>query len=571
MNRILLRLIILIAGVAINAAALAQDPSDSTVVSFVDSAGQPVENVRAYFYNGKLAKKLESKSGSATVEASDGIVAAVADGFQYSGTILSNDPAQVVLMRDDEPYPPINNRPFPLTAELKKQFKEKLESKLWEELENNPNRSPVDIQQAMRILGRWSPAKSLKFLNEQDLNSQMKTAAQQPIIAGFLESDVESAMQLIDEIKNPMFRAMSLGAILKELPAKHSAMSVIEKQMVDSLREVKQPGLRLMGLSALAQHYADTDRTELAQKIVDRHLEEAKKLPADGLPGFARSLFAALVAEKNIPLALSLIEGGKDENEQPRAEARVAFYACRTHPQQAIELLDRSSRNPNLITYFDNHIKLSHRMAVEQTEAAIKLVELIDEPNQQAWGYGMMAMRLKASNPELAKDLLNRAIVGLDQAKPPTTWSRNWHSPSMTLAGLLPVAQDVCPEQVRSMIWQSVFHGIPKSRWVDGLSNQMKLQIAAGGIARYDVALAKALMTEKKIKIDRSYGSFAAHQFLIDPNGIGALIERGLESNERHHVKKQLASVLNCDEATFWKMVSKPMMLEWPTERFEEH
>lgn len=571
MNRILLIFIIQIAGVAICAAALAQSAADSTVVSFVDSAGKPVENVRAVFYSGKLGQKLEPQSGSATLEAREGIVAAVADGFQYSGTILSNGPAKVILMRDDEPCQPIKNRPFPLTPELKKQTQEKFGSLLWEELEKNPDSSPVDIQQAMLILGRWSPAKSLKFLNEQDLNSQMKVSAQQPIVAGFLDTDVESAMQLIDDMKNPFFRAMSLVAILKELPAKHSAMPAIEKQMVDSFREVKQPGIRLMGWSALALRYAETGQTELAQKIVDRHIEEVKKLPANGLPGFARSLFAALIAEKDFPLALSLIEGGKDENEQPRAEARVAFYACRTHPQQAIELLERSTRNPELIQYSANHIKIAHRMAVEQTEAAIKLVESIDEPNQQAWAYGMMAMRLKASNPQLAKDLLNRAIDGLEQAKPSSKRSHQWHSRSMTLAGLLPVAQDVCPEKVESMIWQSVFHGIPKSRWIDGPSKYMKLQIAAGGIARYNAELAKALIKGRKFQIDRSNKFFAAHQFMIDPDSVGELIQRSMDAEPRHNAKDHFASVLNCDEASFWKMVSKPPWLDWPTERFEEH
>ena len=73
-----------------------------TKITFVDSSGAPVPTVDAVFFNGGQGQTIEIKNGSGTVQASKGVVAATAKGFQYSGGILDSKDLKIVLLRVDE-------------------------------------------------------------------------------------------------------------------------------------------------------------------------------------------------------------------------------------------------------------------------------------------------------------------------------------------------------------------------------------------------------------------------------------------------------------------------------------
>lgn len=130
--------------------------------------------------------------------------------------------------------------------------------------------------------------------------------------------------------------------------------------------------------------------------------------------------------------------------------------------------------------------------------------------------------------------------------------------------------EQVAPEKVRSMIWEVVFRAIPRSSLL--AENQM-LQHTAGAIARYDHDLAIALIDIDNLEIRTWPKSGGFHQAILKAQDLPAYAAK-ISSPETHEhaifrLQKELVDVLLVDEETFWRNVSKPIQLEWPTRKYE--
>ena len=327
---------------------------------------------------------------------------------------------------------------------------------------------------------------------------------------------------------------------------------------------------RLAAWSTLAEHYINSNRPELAQKIVDEHIEDVKKLPAGGWSGYPRSLFAALIVEKDPKLAGELVKG-MDKNEYNSALGRLAFHCCRTNPKLAVEFLNQQKHAENLIADAEHQIQVCHQMAIEQTDAAFELADSIKEPNQKAWAFGMIAKRLASSDSTRAKLALNKAT---DAMKNCTSEDDNWFTAASTVGGLLPIAESVAPEKMHSMIWQSVYLAIPRSRWnIGGGSKLSKRQSAAAAISRYDISIAKVLAGDKEIEIGSEPTRSAANQVALNLVELPEFFERldKVRHSSAFKPRQVVAEMLGGTHESFWKSVSTPNFLYWPTPNFEDH
>ena len=302
---------------------------------------------------------------------------------------------------------------------------------------------------------------------------------------------------------------------------------------------------------------------------MQQHIEEVKKLPSAGWSAFPRSLFAALVVDKDPQLAEELIKGNRDQHESNRAHARVAFSCCRTNPELATKLLSLCEHSENAINVWDKPTRVCYRMAIEQTEAARKLAVSIDELNQRAWALGLMAIRLNKSDPATAKILLTEAIETLAD---PAARDQQWFPVGGTLGGLLPIAQDVDPAKVQPMMWQAIFETLPRTRWVRGASNKIKIQSVAGAIARYDVELGRALVGKTEIELGSIFSESAARQALLAPSGMVDYTEKlcSSELTRQNQMLEKLTDLVTQSEGEFWKSISQPESLNWPTRKFED-
>ena len=74
-------------------------------------------------------------------------------------------------------------------------------------------------------------------------------------------------------VKNPIYRTTLLTALLKNGP-QGKKMLAVEAEFTNAIKNIPQPAYRLAMWAALAEHYLVTDRPELAQQIVDQHIDE---------------------------------------------------------------------------------------------------------------------------------------------------------------------------------------------------------------------------------------------------------------------------------------------------------
>ena len=469
--------------------ASVQETEKEIEVRFVDSANQPVENVRAYRYQNGKAKVISCADGTGSIPANGGLVVARKDGFQFSGTVINpNDAnATVVMMKDDEVGRKLATLPLPISDASKQKVIETLEEDFWTTLNANP-KDFSNVATCMKVLSWLNPEKTLQYIESNPVRGQMDVMVKQEVIKVLGKTDFETAVELTNTVKDPMGRSMLLRVLLKNPGADSELLAAVETEMADTIKSIPQPMYRYAVWASLAEHYLDTSRPEMAQKITDQHIEDIKKLPAGGWSGFPRSLFAALIVERDPELAKELVKG-MDKNESDRALGRLAFHCCRTHPQMAVEFLNQQKPSKNQIVRAKNHIQVCHRMAIEQTDAAFELAASIKEPNQQAWAYGLMAQRLHESDPDRANQALDLAVTCLANN---TTQDQSRFSSASTSAGLLPIAEQVASEKMNSLIWKSVYLSLPRSRWnTGGGSKTLKMQTAAAAIARYDVVIAR--------------------------------------------------------------------------------
>ena len=556
---------------------IAQEAEPKINVRFVDSAGDLVSSVSGYWYRvgaGK-AKKIVSADGKAEIPVNkvEGIIVAKSEGYQYSGLVLDSGTTtalSVVMLKDNEAGPAYENQPLPFSAEQKQQAIENIKEKLWEELEADPANHQV-LQHSVAVLAKLTPDRTLEYFESNWPKGKLKVLAKQEIIRGLAESDFARAVELADSTKNPMYRDALLTALLKHGP-QGKKMLAVEAELTNAIKNIPQPAYRLASWASLAEHYQVTDRPELAQQIVDQHIDEIKKLPAGGWSGFPRSLFAALIAETNPSEAVKLIEG-MDKNEIDRAYGRVAFHCCRQHPQQAVELLQKIKPVERAVVGFRHHVKVVHRMAVEHPDKAFELAASIDEPNQRAWALGMMASRLHESQSDRAKEALLKAVDALAEPTKQTRPANISLSPATTLAGLLPMAKDIAPEKMNSMIWQSVYLAVPRSRWNSGgVSKSALRQTTAAQISRYDRVIASALAGDQAIEQANNFGRTIPNLIALQFKSLSDELVRLDEVDTRlgPRSRRAAAHLLTASEESFWRSVSNPEYLNWPTEKFEE-
>ena len=176
--------------------------SQKSTSAFVDSSGSLVSDVKAYWYRaGKgKAKKISSVDGKAEIPINEGLIVAKSAGYQYSGLVLDSGTTtalSVVMLKDNEAGPAYENQPLPFSAEQKQQALEKIQDKLWEELEADPDNQQV-LQLSVAVLAKLTPDRTLEYFESNWPKGKLKVLAKQEIIRGLAESDFARAVELAD-------------------------------------------------------------------------------------------------------------------------------------------------------------------------------------------------------------------------------------------------------------------------------------------------------------------------------------------------------------------------------------
>jgi len=544
---------------------------EKVAVEIVGSNGNRITDVEVMWWHDRQHKKATSKNGKFSLPQKTGLLAVRKDGYQYTGIVLDektpSKPKLKMLRNDEIESRRLKVQPIPISPNLREKLTKTLRERCLQDFESaaNPNEKTTPV----RVLTELDSTKALELLEAGKFEGQLAGMVKQTLIERFARTDVSKAIPLADGEENPMFRSMLVGVLARSLDADHPQRATIESQWVDAVRNTEQPGMRLAGWAMLAEHYLHTDRPELVKKIVSQQMDDVKKLPAGGWSAFPRSLFAAFIVEDDPKLAGELIEGAVDY-ERSRALGRLAFHCCRTNPQQAKEFLDLIVKGQQIGDPY--HIKVAHRMASVHPQKAIELAKTIADPKQRGWALGMVSRVIAKTNPDLAKGSLDLVISSIEEGA--NAKLRTHTAPAELLAGLMPVAEEFAPERLHSMLWQSVWLTLPKSRWSESGSLGFQVESTASALARYDSRVAQALYRSPADKITDQFnqlsGDVATNRFVLAPEQLAAWFETQTSIGSSYRGYEAVAKLLSASPTEFWDSVSVPFVMQWPTEAFEE-
>lgn len=549
----------------------------SVKITIADVEGKPVANGLAYWFRNGKAKKLRiSEDSQVSVAAATGLVVVQSPDHQCSGVVLQNktrdelENAAIVLRSHNQPGRPLKTLPVPVRADQRKEIVAETLDLYWTKLKANP-KDQNNVISCGRFLSSMDPKGLNALLDAGNFGFQIRGMLKRLIVMATAKENPEFAIEVCDSMKQPIGRVSLLAALLERLTENSPYVEAVEEQLIETIKATSQPAFRYAVWAGLGEYYVHSDQRELADKIVEEHLAEVKKLPSGGWAAFPKSLFAALLIEKDPDLAVELISGCKDY-ERTRALGRLAFHCCLTNPELAMQLLEKIEHAQNTINTAENRIKVAYRMTGPQTEWAFQVAESIEETNQQAWAWGMIASKLIGTDPDLSKKALQNAIDALMSTDAKAKAS-NYFSMPKTMAGLIPIAEKVAPEKMEQMVWQSVWLAIPKSRWnLGGQSKKAKRQTAVAALSRYDRNIASALLGDQEIEIGWDASKSAVAQVVIDFEGVAAFIDRmntPQDASKASEARVAVAKLLAKSDEEFWDAVSLPNMLHWPTKTFE--
>ena len=261
---------------------VAQEAEPKINIRFVDSSGDFVSNVKAYWYRaGKgKAKRISSVDGKGTISTNEGLIVAKSEGYQYSGLVLDSGTTtalSVVMLKDNEAGPAYENQPLPFSAEQKQQALEKIQDKLWEELEADPDNQRI-LQLSVATLTKLSPARTLKYFESNWPKENSKYWSNKRLSEGLQNRILRGQLNWQIQLKT-LFTALTLMSALMENGPQGKKMLPVEAEFTNAIKNIPQPAYRLASWASLAEHYLVTDRPELAQQIVDQHIDDLKSYP----------------------------------------------------------------------------------------------------------------------------------------------------------------------------------------------------------------------------------------------------------------------------------------------------
>lgn len=556
-------------------AAKSQEADSSLTIQIVNSSGESVSDASVYWLRNGKSSKLPTEDCKVAGIAPTGFLIAQKNGYRYSGIALKDTSTSLVLKSPGVPGRSYQTLPCPFDSVTEKKLKDELAKILIDSLDQAADSSPALLSSGLRSLAKVAPSAALKFLESNDLNEMQSMAGRNEIIKAYAKTDVATAAEVADSVKQPEVRSVAFFSLLSALPSDSPHRQSVEQQFFDANQSITNPGFRLAAIADYADDLRIAGKIEQSENLISQHIEEVTKLPSGGWSAYPRSLFAALIVNKQPELAQELLEGIDRENEASRAAGRLAFHCCQSNPELAIELLKRIKIPPNSLVTHTRHVRVADQMAILHPVEAEELARSIPEPNQRAWALGLIAMRLSKDSPGDAKRLLQVAMESLEHI-PATDDASGFFKKAHTMALMLRIAEQVAPEELESMIWQSAWHAIPKSRWSQQPGGLTKLrQQTATSIARFDHKIGRALAGDALNFTTPEAGILSS--LIFSPLELFSSLAEASKSNPRLSNPRLSnsrtldipAACLQGGSRAFWNRAATSKFLPWPSRKYE--
>ena len=122
------------------------------------------------------------------------------------------------------------------------------------------------------------------------------------------------------------------------------------------------------------------------------------------------------------------------------------------------------------------------------------------------------------------------------------------------------------------MLWQSVFLLAPRTRWTQAAGTPFQIDCTAPALARYEPAIAMELYRSRNVITD-TYGQLsdesAVSLLVLEPPKLARWVRSQTTIGRSYRGYEAVGKLLRSGADDFWDLVSKPYVMQWPSERFE--
>jgi protocatechuate 3,4-dioxygenase beta subunit len=358
-------------------------------------------------------------------------------------------------------------------------------------------KKPDEIFRALESLAWSDPAAALARC-EEGLIDTFRADIVRNNVAQSLGSSAPEDAALVQGLKQGSFgRAHGLTRLADSLPPERRALALdLLGEALAALADAGTPEYELVGLAAVARSLLALGERAEAQAILARAAPLVDKLPPEEWTGYARTVYAEVLASFDLEKALAIVAQAKDKSEQQRHYGNIAQRIAGSNPEGAERALGLAGKAESWAEPTRWIPRVCYGMAPADLPRA-RRIALQGGHAPNGYALGMMALALAGQDRKTALGLLDEAYATL--AAQSATASERWYKEEecVQAAGLLPVVERLAPERLPEFVWRALALRRARSSGA-GLANDSGALGAdcalALLLARYDRALARALL-----------------------------------------------------------------------------
>jgi hypothetical protein len=256
----------------------------------------------------------------------------------------------------------------------------------------------------------------------------------------------------------------------------------------------------MLALAEVAGEYDKLGQRDRARELFHEAVDLARQpLGTSPRDGYAIGRLAWTMAPADPQAALALLDK-VPENTRIRTIGNLAHQLAATAPDESERLLS-SLQGSNRDKIAE---RVAFRLAPVDLPRARRIAESIADPSLQAHALGMMALGLAASQPAVARSLLEEAYAQIERLiERGGAESNSIYDPNSVAVALEGVAETVAPDRLEEFLWRTLSfrgsgtQGLSWSRFGRyGPGNRLRLSdpVLAAFVARYDHEAARQIL-----------------------------------------------------------------------------
>lgn len=488
-------------------------------------------------------------------------------GFRFTGMLLDDGNAEIVVAREDEAPTPLGGGVERMPeAERRALGRRLLDQDFRAVVERGGDR---EKHGAIVALGHLDPIEALdRFSRCSFADKTWREAARGGVLHHWLDhapaDDLEEIRGMVEASDDEMWVATCYLGAADKMPAdaRQAKLEWINQGVLHA-RQCESPSVRTIALARAAAQLETLGEAERAAKL---RAEARKIAPAsvqDAYSAYALSDLAVAFSLTDLPAAMECLDKCGSGPPLASASSQVAIHLAAEKPGEAEKIWRRADGS--------DAPQFCFRLAAADLPRAERLAADLNDAQGRVRARAAIALALTKTNLPAARrvfrQVMRDATLAIGNAKESPT-GRDTGATAM--AWLLPVAEQVDPAAMSEVFWRAVALRSP-APIADHLEDEVEIGHAslAQMLARYDVQVARRLLAPIAARVNgwtgaaENYRQKAMHvlgaaaainsQWAADLFNAMPEPPNVLFQHPKNECRRQIVRVLGMGDAELWE------------------